>query len=131
MNRILTLTGALAALAFSAATARRPRRPRRAHVAELGFSRKRVPHDPHATPAVIRAPPIWEYDHPDRPRVGRSPAKDSAISSRRTRFALAARPQPLRMTRASPDVSRDDALGDINVSTAPKSAVAVSDMVTS
>ena len=29
----------------------------------LAFSRRPVPHDPHATPAVIRAPPIQDPDY--------------------------------------------------------------------
>ena len=41
----------------------------------LAFTRRPAPHDPHATPAVIRAPPIWGPDYPDCPRIGRSPAR--------------------------------------------------------
>src|SRR5262249_39036097 len=59
----------------------------------LAFSRSPVPHDPHATPAVIRVPPISGPDHPYCPRVGRSPAKNGVIDRGAKRFPDVARPR--------------------------------------
>jgi hypothetical protein len=48
-------------------------------VARVAFSRSPVPHDPHATSAVIRAPPIQGPRPPQLP-------KDRAFTSERRRY---------------------------------------------
>ena len=54
----------------------------------LAFSRKPVPHDPHATPAVIRTPPISGSTTPIAPRIGRPPAKNGVIALGVKRFPV-------------------------------------------
>ena len=48
----------------------------------LAFSRSPVPHDPHATPAVIRHPPIQGSDHPQLPKTRRPPSEERFVYPR-------------------------------------------------
>ncbi|MDT5411180.1 MAG: hypothetical protein QOG14_3400, partial [Mycobacterium sp.] len=54
----------------------------------LALSRRPVPQDPHATPAVIRAPPIRDSQLLQLRTIGCSTAKGSAIHSCVTRFPV-------------------------------------------
>ena len=65
---------------------------RTALVTELGILPQRVPQDPHATPAVIRAPPISGYPHP---RSAPSPSRCVLRSQRFRHRAIATHQVPV------------------------------------